>query len=69
MTADASIEPNHESGILGLANNATTKALLALIEELDQTRTVHPGTSLRLTTSTAQHSTIASLDVGRGQDV
>ncbi len=52
MTADASIEPDHESGILrvnilGLANNATEKALLALIEELNQTRTVYPGTNLR----------------------
>ncbi len=53
MTADASIEPDHESGILrvnilGLANNAIEKALLPLIEELNQTRTVYPGTNLRL---------------------
>ncbi len=45
--------PDPESGILrvsilGLANNATEKALPALIEELNQTRTVYPGTNLRL---------------------
>ena len=53
MTADASIEPDHDSGILrvnilGLANNATERTLLPLIDELNQTRTVYPGTNLRL---------------------
>ncbi len=37
---------------------------------LNQTRTVYPGTNLGLRpTSTAPHSKIVSLDVGRGQDV
>lgn len=53
MTADASILPDHEKGILrvsilGLANNATERALLPLIDELNQTETIYPGTNLRL---------------------
>ncbi len=53
MTADANILPDPENGILrvqilGLASNAADQALLPLIDQLNQTETVYPGTSLRL---------------------
>ncbi len=53
MTADANILPDPGNGILrvqilGLARNAVDQALLPLIDELNQTETVCPGTSLRL---------------------
>ena len=53
MTADANILPDPENSILriqilGLASNAADQALLPLIDELNQTETVYPGTSLRL---------------------
>ncbi len=34
--------------ILGLANNATERTLLPLIDELNQTETIYPGTNPRL---------------------
>ncbi len=53
MTADANILPDHDKGIirveiLGLANNATEQSLLPLIEQLNHTRTVHPGTNVTM---------------------
>ena len=55
MTADANILPNPENGILrvqilGLASNAADQALLPLIDQLNQTETFYPGTSLRSST-------------------
>ncbi len=53
MTADANILPDHDKGIirveiLGLASNATEQSLLPLIEQLNHTRTVHPGTNVTM---------------------
>ena len=53
MTANANILPDHDRGILrvsilGLASHAAEKPLLTLIDELNQTATVYPGTNLRL---------------------
>ena len=53
LTADANILPDHDKKllrvqILGMASNATESALLPLIEQLNETRTVFPGTDMRL---------------------
>ncbi len=53
MTADADILPDHENGILrvrilGLAGNAADKALMPLLDQLNRTGTLYPGTRLRL---------------------
>lgn len=51
--ADADIIPEPDNGILrvrilGTANNAGDNAIAGLLEELNQTRTLFPGTSLRM---------------------
>ena len=53
LTSDANIIPDHNAGtltvqILGLANASLDNALAPLINELNRTRTIYPGTSLRL---------------------
>ncbi len=53
MRADADILPESDKGILrvripGLSNKAMDRELLVLIDELNRTRTVYPGTDLRL---------------------
>ena len=53
LQADADIIPEPENGILrvrilGTASDAGDNAIAALLEELNQTRTVFPGTSLRM---------------------
>ena len=51
--SDADIIPDPENGILrvrilGTASNAGDAAIAGLLEELNQTRTIFPGTSLRM---------------------
>ncbi len=51
--SEADIVPDPESGILrvrilGTASNAGDAAIAGLLEELNQTRTVFPGTGLRM---------------------
>ena len=53
LSSDANIIPDHNAGtltvqILGLANASLDNALAPLIDELNRTRTIYPGTSLRL---------------------
>ncbi len=53
LQADADIIPEPDIGILrvrilGTASDAGDNAIAALLEELDQTRTIFPGTSLRM---------------------
>ena len=53
LQADADIIPEPDNGILrvrilGTASDAGDNAIAALLEELNQTRTVFPGTRLRM---------------------
>ena len=53
LSSDADIIPEPENGILrvrilGTASNACDNALASLIDELNQTRTIYPGTKLRM---------------------
>ena len=53
LTSDANIIPEPAPGILrvqllGLGNDACDRMLAPLIEELNATRTIYPGTELRL---------------------
>ena len=53
LTCDANIIPDHEHGILrvqllGLGSDACDRMLVPLIEELNATVTIYPGTELRL---------------------
>ncbi len=50
---EADIVPDHEAKTLtvsvhGAANSATNKAILKLLDHLNQTETIYPGTDLRL---------------------
>ena len=53
LTSDANLIPAHDQGILrvqllGLGSDACDRMLVPLIEELNATRTIYPGTELRL---------------------
>ena len=53
LTSDANIIPQPDAGILriqllGLGSDACDRMLAPLIEELNATRTLYPGTELRL---------------------
>ena len=53
MTSDADILPDHDNGVLrvrllGLGSDCCDRALEVLIEELNETHTIFPGTNLRM---------------------
>ena len=53
LSAEASLEPDHRAGILRLrllhqSRQALDAAVHPLLTALNQTRTLHPGTNLRL---------------------
>ena len=53
MTSDADILPDHDNAVLrvrllGLGSDCCDRALEALIEELNETHTIFPGTNLRM---------------------
>ena len=53
LQADADVIPEHGNGILrvrilGTASDAGDNAIASLLEELNQTRTVFPGTNMRM---------------------
>ena len=53
LTSDANLIPEHDRRILrvqllGLGSDACDRMLVPLIEELNATRTIYPGTDLRL---------------------
>ena len=61
LTSDANIIPEHDQGILrvqllGLGSDACDRMLAPLIEDLNATRTIYPGTELRLVYEMAAHS-------------
>ena len=70
LTSDANLIPAHDQGILrvqllGLGSDACDRMLVPLIEELNATRTIYPGTELRLVYEMAADPLLdVSLDSG-----
>ena len=75
LTSDANIIPQPDEGILriqllGLGSAACDRMLMPLIEELNATATIYPGTELRLVYElTANPLPDVSPDSGSGQEV
>ena len=77
MAADADVLPDPANGvlrvhILGLANDACDRQIDALLNELNATETVFPGTELRMVYEVAaapESTQTASLQISRGQEV
>ena len=75
LTSDANIIPQPDEGILriqllGLGSAACDRMLVPLIEELNATATIYPGTKLRLAYElTGDPLPDVSPDSGSGQEV
>ena len=75
FTCDADIIPDADAGILrvrflGLASQACERMLAPLINELNHTRTVYPGTKLTLVYEMSAETTSTEItQLGRCQEV